>query len=136
MAFCLAQGLAQTREAATARREAFEEWLLDELDEPDGEDLIDPQLFQQWQLTLTRPDALPPAPPVFRAELTGTDGRHRRYAVIPVKRGDETRWLDPAGFELAVSSDEGPDGGNIFRSDFELRTSGRSAGVSRVFRPA
>lgn len=136
VAFCLAQGLAQTREAATARRDAFEEWLLVELDEPDGEDLIDPQLFQQWLLTLARPDALPPAPPVFHAELTGTDGRHRRYAVIPVKRGDETRWLDPAGFELAVSSDGGPDGGKIFRSDFELRTSGRSAGVSRVFQPA
>lgn len=136
VAFCLAQGLEQTREAATARRVEFETWLLDEFDEPGGEDLIDPQLFQQWQLSLARPDAVPPVPAVYRADLTGTDGLHRRYTVIPVKRGDETHWLDPAGFELAVSEEDGPEGGNLFRSDFELRTAGRAAGVSRVFRPA
>ena len=136
VAFCLAQGLEQTREAATARRAAFEAWLLDEFDEPNGENLIDPQLFQQWQLSLAKPNAVPVAPPVFRADLTGTDGKNRRYAVIPVKRGDDTHWLDPAGFELAISEDDRPYGGNLFRSDFELRTVGKTAGVSRVFRPA
>lgn len=136
VAFCLAQGLAQTREAATERRAEFDAWLDDEVDDPDAEARIDPQYFQRWQTSLRALEAIPPVPPSFGAQLTGTDGRNGRYAVIPVRDGDHTLWLDPAGFELAVSEDEGPAGSNLFRSDFELRTVGRTAAVSRIFRPA
>ena len=136
VAFCMSQGLAQTRETATQRRVAFDAWLDDEFDEPDAEDRIDPQYFQQWQSSLRRQDAAATAQESYGAELTGTDGRNRRYAVIPVSDGDNTRWLDPAGFELAVSKADGPDGRRLFRSDFELRTAGKRAGVIRTFRPA
>ncbi|GFM29088.1 DEAD/DEAH box helicase [Novosphingobium sp. PY1] len=136
VAFCLAQGLARTREAATARRPEFDAWLEDDLEEPDSEDRIDPQLFQRWQASLPRRDASETPPELLSAELTGTLGHRQRYAVIPIKDGDRIRWLDPAGFELAVSAARKPDGRNLFRSDFELRTTGPQAAVVRSFRPA
>jgi hypothetical protein len=136
VAFCLAQGLEQTREAATERRAEFDAWLDDKVENTDAEARIDPQYFQQWQASLRIVEAIPPVLPSFGAQLTGTDGRNRRYAVIPVRDGDHTRWLDPAGFELAFSEDEGPQGFNLFRSDFELRIAGKTATVSRIFRSA
>lgn len=135
VAFCLSQGLAQTREAAAQRRPAFETWLDEEIDDVVAEDRIDPQLFQQWQSSLTQREPDAPAQEAIDARLTGTDGRNRRYAVVAVKDGDDTRWLDPAGFELAVSKAQTPSGSRLFRSDFELRTAGNRAGVVRVFRP-
>jgi hypothetical protein len=67
-------------------------------------------------------------------ELTGTNGRRRRYNVIPAKRDERVHWIDPAGFELAQSDDIfdefGPD---AIRSDFELRTDSIEAHVHRVF---
>jgi hypothetical protein len=53
-AFALSQRLAQTREAASARRDEFEAWLEDEFDEIASDDLIDPQNFLRWQLSLGR----------------------------------------------------------------------------------
>lgn len=136
VAFNLSQGLARTREAATLRRQEFDAWLEEEKAAPDGEDRIDPQLFQRWQASLPRQDAPETAQEAFDAQLTGTQGHRRRYAVIPVEDGDRTLWLDPAGFELAVSGEKRPEGRNPFRSDFELRTAGKRAGVVRAFRPA
>lgn len=136
VAFCLAQGLARTREAATARRPEFDAWLEENIDEPDGEDLIDPQLFQRWQASLPRRDAPETPPELFNADLTGTQGHRQRYAVIPIEDGDRTRWLDPAGFELAVSVGRRPNDRNPFRSDFDLRTAGPQAVVVRSFQPA
>lgn len=136
VAFCLSQGLAQTREAAAQRRAAFEAWLEDEILIVEAEDRIDPQYFQQWQLSFPLPEAALATQSSYSALLTGTDGRNLRYAVIPVSHGDDTRWLDPAGFELAVSRADGPNGSRRFRSDFELRTEDRRAAVVRVFRPA
>src|SRR3546814_14015997 len=94
-----------------------------------AEDRIDPQHVQQWQTSLAvhEPDA--PEQESIDARLTGTDGRNRRYAVVAVRDGDDTRWLDPAGFELAVSKAQTPSGSRLFRSDFELRTAGNRAGV-------
>src|SRR3546814_14499792 len=65
VAFCLSQGLAQTREAAAQRRPAFETWLDDEIDDVVAEDRIDPQHFQQWQTSLARHE--PDAPEIGRA---------------------------------------------------------------------
>ncbi|MGQ3074170.1 MAG: DEAD/DEAH box helicase [Ferrovibrionaceae bacterium] len=134
VAFALSQGLAQTRDAATAQRGEFEAWLEDELDEVASEDLIDPQYFLRWQLSLRREarDRIEDRPELV--ELTGTDGRRHRYNVIPVRREGRVRWIDPAGFELAQSDDIfdkfGP---GAIRSDFELRTEGAEAQVHRIF---
>lgn len=135
VAFCLSQGLAQTRELAAARRSEFERWLDGQLVVDDADNLIDPQLFQQWRASLLKPEVAAAAQVSFDADLTGTDGRRRHYAVIPVQIDGETRWLDPAGFELAVSQDRGPTNSDLFRSDYELRISGQRYGVLPTFRP-
>lgn len=134
VAFALSQSLAQTREAAAARREEFEAWLNDGFEDIESEDLIDPQLFLQWQGTLprrTREAAVVRPQP---AALTGTDGRRQRYNVIPIPDGPVVRWLDPAGFELARSEDiigefEDPSPTN----DYELRAGRRGSSVHRTF---
>lgn len=130
-AFALSQGLAQTREAAGGRRDDFEAWLEDELDAARGaghsrgvaSDLIDPQHFLRWQLSLGRGvrDVFDDLPELVA--LTGTNGRHRRYNVIPAQRDGRVSWLDPAGFELAQSDDIFDEfGPGAIRSDYELRT--------------
>ncbi|WP_240654800.1 DEAD/DEAH box helicase [Croceicoccus ponticola] len=134
VAFALSQGLAQTREAATARRGEFEAWLEDELDEVASEDLIDPQHFLRWQLSLGRDvrDVFEDLPELV--ELTGTNGRRHRYNVIPARRDGHVRWIDPAGFELAQSDDIFDEfGPGAIHSDFELRTEGAEAQVYRTF---
>src|SRR3546814_7559027 len=94
-----------------------------------AEDRIDPQHVQQWQTSLAvhEPDA--PEQESIDARLTGTDGKNRRYAVVAVRDGDDTRWLDPAGFELAVSKAQTPSGSRLFRSDFERDVSRRVFGL-------
>ena len=135
IAFTLSQGLARTREEASARRPQFESWLKEGYDDLETEDLIDPQLFLAWQGSLPRRvgDAAPNLPePV---NLTGTDGRRDRYSVIPVSERGLVRWLDPAGFELAQSDDvlgDFPPGSTI-HNDYELRANRRGAEVFRTF---
>jgi len=133
VAFCLSQGLAQTRADAEQLRAKFEEWLEDFLIVPDGEDLIDPQYFQQWQQSLPKPTLAAAEQRTFHTQLTGTDGRRGRYAVIPVRKADQTHWLDPAGFELAVSNNVPIVGRNSFRRDYELSTANDSAEVQLTF---
>ncbi len=134
VAFALSQNLAQTREAAAGRRDDFEAWLNDEFEDIESEDLIDPQLFLQWQGTLPR---RPPEAAVERPEpvaLTGTDGRRQRYSVIPIADGALVRWLDPAGFELARSEDVlGEFDDRLINNDYELRTDRRISVVHRTF---
>jgi len=135
VAFCLSQGLAQTREVALARRVEFETWLDEQLVAVETDNLIDPQLFQQWRASLPKPKPTATAQVSFETDLTGTDGRRGRYAVIPVQAEGETRWLDPAGFELGVSPGNGPNRRDLYQSDYELRTVGRLPSVVRTFRP-
>jgi hypothetical protein len=136
VAFCLAQGMAPTREAAGARRREFDAWLDEEEDDPTSEDRIDPQLFLRWQASLRRAEDAARAALQMRASLTGTTGARGHYAVIPVPRGDETAWLDPAGFELAFSRGRARVGARPSRSDYELVTAGGEPTVTRLFRPA
>jgi len=136
VAFCLAQGLAPTREAASARRGEFDVWLNESQGNPTSEDRIHPQLFLRWQESLARVEEAAAAAPRIRAALTGTTGKRGRYAVIPVKRGDGTAWLDPAGFELAITHPMVRVGARASRSDFELVTGGGEPTVRRLFRPA
>lgn len=135
IAFTLSQGLARTREEASARRPQFESWLNEGYDDLETEDLIDPQLFLAWQGSLPRRvgDAATNLPePV---NLTGTDGHRDRYSVIPVSERGLVRWLDPAGFELAQSDDVLGDflPGSTIRNDYELRANRRGAEVFRTF---
>jgi uncharacterized iron-regulated membrane protein len=135
VAFCLAQGLAPTREAASARRLEFDAWLDEEQDDPASEDRIDPQLFLRWQASLPRAEGAAGAASQMRAALTGTTGARGHYAVIPVRRNDRTAWLDPAGFELAVTRPSARVGTRPSRSDFELVTAAGEPTVRRLFRP-
>jgi hypothetical protein len=68
--------------------------------------------------------------------LTGTIGARGRYAVMPVSRGEGIAWLDPAGFELAVTRAGARVGRQPARDDFELATTGDDPTVTRLFKPA
>ncbi|MEA1832546.1 DEAD/DEAH box helicase [Methylobacterium durans] len=136
VAFCLAQGIAPTREAAGTRRREFDAWLNEEEDVPTSEDRIDPQQFLRWQASLPRAEGSALAAPPIGATLTGTSGTRGRYVVMPVTRGGETAWLDPAGFELAITRAPVRVGGRPSRSDYELVTAGDEPIVTRLFRPA
>src|SRR3546814_4914412 len=98
--------------------------------------IFDPQHFLRWQLSLGRDvrDLFDDLPELV--ELTGTDGRRRRYNVIPARRDGRVGWMDPAGFELAQSDDIFDEfGPGAIRSDYELRTDGRGAHVHRSEEP-
>ncbi len=105
VAFALSQGVAKTRDEATERSDEYKTWLLAETGKQEPEDLIDPQLFLRWRASLPHTDAAAQASRTFSASLSGTDGRHDRYSVTPIVRDGSIRWLDPAGFELAFSTD-------------------------------
>lgn len=136
VAFCLAQGLASTREAAGRRRDAFDAWLGQELDEPTSEDRIDPQFFLRWQASLPRGETPTRPPEQMQALLTGTEGKRGRYSVMPVTRDEGTAWLDPAGYELAITRGLLPTGRRLSRNDYELVTVGGEPTVTRLFQPA
>jgi hypothetical protein len=137
VAFALSQNLAQTREAAAERRKEFDAWLNEEFEDIEPEDLIDPQLFLQWQGGLPRRERVTAADGPEAVQLTGTNGRRQRYSVIPVENGAVIRWLDPAGFELARSDDilgEFPT--RSIGNDYELRIGRRETAVHRTFSAA
>ncbi|MGE4592482.1 MULTISPECIES: DEAD/DEAH box helicase [Alcaligenes] len=135
VAFCLSQGLAQTREIATTRRKEYDEWLSGELGDVTSEDLIDPQWFLRWQRSLPRAERTATTTPKVKVDLTGTNGARGRYAVIPIAREGSIAWLDPAGFELAVSNGNHRLSSRAVRSDYELKMSGEIPTVTRLFRP-
>lgn len=134
VAFALSQSLASTREAASQRRNEFEAWLRAEYVEIEAEDLIDPQYFLEWEASLPRRGHSSITDDPETAELTGSDGRHRVYKVIPVTSGNVVRWLDPAGFELARSERGAHEHGNRdVRNDYELRKGRRGSIVHKIF---
>lgn len=136
VAFCLARGLEQTRDAAEGRRGQYDSWLANQFDAPSSEDRIDPQLFLRWHESLqSREEASVPVRQ-FNARLTGTTGEKGRYAVVPVSRGAHVAWLDPAGFELAITDEALTVSLWATRSDYELNATGTTPTVARVFRPS
>ena len=131
VAFCQAQGLADTREAAARRRPEFDAFLRGQIAAPTADDFIDPQQFLAWQRQLPRSD-VPPAPAVnFGTEVFGTNGSRLRYSVVPVANPLGTTWFDAAGFALASSIGMAVRG-DPFRNDFDLRTDGDPR-VERAF---
>jgi hypothetical protein len=132
IAFCLAQGLAQTRKIASTLRPEFNTFLLTALPNPIADDFIDPQQFLAWQ----RQQAETARPAVEAREtvavLTGTDGARGRYGVIPVQLSRQTIWLDAAGYALATSTNVADLHPSEHHHDYELRTDGRPR-IQRVF---
>lgn len=117
------------------RRSEFERWINDEYESLDADDLIDPQLFLEWQHSLLHTAVEHVESGAENGELTGTDGRLSHYAVIPFQQGDVINWIDAAGYELARSTNEQRlYSSKSNRNDFELRIRHRSASVKRVFK--
>ena len=136
VAFSLSQGLAHTREEASARHTEFATWLDTNYEDLEAEDLIDPQLFLGWQGSLPLRARDEPANLPQPVNLTGTNGHRGRYNVIPVSARGLVRWLDPAGFELARSDNvlgDFPNGSTI-HNDYELRANRRGAEVFQTFK--
>jgi hypothetical protein len=131
VAFCQAQSLADTREAAARRRPEFDAFLRGQLPMPTADDFIDPQQFLAWQRQLPRGDVAPAPAINLGAALVGTDGNRGRYGVLPVADPAGTTWFDAAGFALARTHGV-PLGGDAYRSDFELSTVGPPR-VERAF---
>ena len=131
IAFCLAQGLAGTREDANQRRPEFDAYLRVQIAAPTADDFIDPQQFLAWQRQLPRGDVVPAAAINLGAALTGTDGGRQRYGVVPVNTQTGTTWYDAAGFALAHSPGMALRG-DAYRSDYELLTDG-NVRVERAF---
>jgi hypothetical protein len=131
VAFCQAQGLADTREDAERRRPDFDAFLHRHLPALVADDFIDPQQFLAWQRQLPRGALAPEAALNFGAALVGTDGNRARYGVLPVADPNGTTWFDAAGFALARTNGVALRG-DAHRSDFELLTVGPPR-VERVF---
>lgn len=134
VAFALAQGLARTRDEASALRAAFQTWLGERDAEIEAEDLIDPQMFMEWQRSLPRAERHAVAANTVSAQIIGTTGARGMYRVVPVLAGDTINWLDAAGYVLAQSPSEGaPFQGRLHGDDFQLHTDGAEHYVRRVF---
>lgn len=132
VAFVLSLGVAKSRPDAEAMRALYLAWLEDELIFPDSEDQIDPRNLLNWSRTLRVQQASTPKRAPIAASLAGTDGRAGRYSVIPVQSGNRIRWLDAAGFLLAVS--ETPEGSPRLprqSDDFDLVIEGHDVSVVR-----
>jgi hypothetical protein len=127
VAFCLAQGLANTRDEAAARRPSFEVWLASVEPQPTPENLIDPRHFLTWQRTLPRPAESAEGSRTSAANLTGSDGRRGVYDVVPINRDGFVDWIDAGGYALARSaSAPGLLTARPERRDFTLNTHHRT----------
>lgn len=103
VAFALAQGLAGTRSEAAQRRLEFESWMESKYDDIGAEDWIDPRYFLRWQRSLVTRRNDPARVRFIEARLTGTNGQRATYSVVPVLSPEAVHWIDPSGFELAIS---------------------------------
>lgn len=124
IAFSLSQGIAHSREDAIPLKREFLDWM-DARDEPiaGDEDLIDPRHFLEWARSRrTAPSEKKPSP-TLPARLSGTEGNQGKYSVIPIQLDGGLKWIDPAGFQLAVSPDN-PEmlGLRMYNHDFDLVT--------------
>jgi hypothetical protein len=104
VAFCLAQGLARTREEAATQRNSFGAWLVSGGLEPTAEDLIDPRHYLAWQRSLPRQVEAAEGARASAANLTGADGRRGTYDVRPIPREGFVDWIDAAGYSVARSA--------------------------------
>ena len=136
VAFALSRGLANTRADGAKLSRDYKIWMAHENVINEADDWIDPRKFLAWELSLKVQRIKISRPRHFDAELTGTDGRRERYSVLPLLHSGKLHWMDPSGFELAISP--APSSGHDLshRDDFELRMRNGIWKVSRVFRAA
>ena len=134
VAFALAQGIVGTRDEGNVRRADYEAWLIQRGIAIEDEDLIDPQLFLEWQRSLPKPDPAPVTSRSVSASLTQVAGERNRYAVRPLIGPDGVIWLDPAGYQVAQSElmPSGSDG-NASTRDYELLNDAYGVRVVRTF---
>ncbi|MBA8906054.1 DEAD/DEAH box helicase [Aminobacter ciceronei] len=136
VAFTMSQGIARSRDDMGILRTEFLDWMhqREDFDPKDSEALIDPQNFLQWARGRTSAATDKPRFRSLPADLEGTDGRNGQYSVIPIERPDLIQWIDPAGYQLAVSARSrllrSPE---IFRYDFQLGAAGHHPEVTRTF---
>ncbi|MGE8148948.1 DEAD/DEAH box helicase [Pseudomonas frederiksbergensis] len=135
VAFTLSQGLAQTREAALQLRPDFERWLYENYTDIEGDDLISPRFFLEWERSLPSEEEDIDIALSEEVILTGTNAQNSPYSVIPIVDGKTVRWLDPAGFELARAKHEEE---NIIqrspRNGYELRSDWQGISVYETFK--
>jgi hypothetical protein len=134
VAFALAQGVAGTREIATTMRTQFEAWLVARGGAIADDDLIDPKLFNEWNVS--RPRAARPASSKqpMPAELIGVRGDLGRYAVLPIETAGGWTWIDPAGYLVARSAavpqvDSPP----TVQQDYELEHNSMGSWIYRTY---
>lgn len=135
-AFALSQGLIRTRDEAEARRPEFEAWLERMFVDhpPTPEDYIDPRQFNEWRSSLQEREPRIDFGMDDDAVLTGTDGRHGRYRVIPQGREGVVAWLDASGFELAQGDDLiGEFTDASIHNDYDLNVADDRAWVTKSF---
>jgi len=101
VAFAMAQGLAKTRDEGANQRREYDAWLQGTVEDAGVEALIDPQRFLEWQRSLRGRVRIRPTQEVHEVKLTGTDGKLRKYNVIPVLEDDGINWIDASGYSLA-----------------------------------
>jgi len=135
VAFALSLGLARSRREAAKLRADYINWLAKELGvDPGGEGQIDPGNLLKWARTQPAPEMVKASRRPIDVELSGTDGRAGLYSVIPVKSKSRIRWLDAAGYRLAISPipEDFPRGSGL-SGDYDLVVRDGKASVSRVF---
>jgi len=135
VAFALSMGLAKSRTEAAGMRASFLAWLDDEMeDAATSEDKIDPRWLLKWSRSIQSERARTTRRRAIPAELSGTDGRRERYAVIPVRSPNRIRWLDASGYRLAVSDipNDFP-AGTQQTSDYDLVIRDGAATVIKTF---
>jgi len=103
VAFSLAQGIAKTRNEAELLRPEFNTWLKKFHGVSEADNFIDPQLFLEWQRSLTKTIPKGLRRKTYEARLTQTTGGKKGYKVIPILQDDIIIWIDPSGYELAQS---------------------------------
>jgi hypothetical protein len=134
VAFALAQGVAGTREIATAMRAQFEAWLVARGGPIADEDLIDPQLFNEWNASRPRAERSASSKLSVPAELSGVRGDLGRYAVRPIEKAGQWMWIDPAGYLIARSAavpqvDSAP----TVQHDYELEYDSMGSWIHRTY---
>ena len=128
-------GLAKTREEGGILRRDFLEWVAETMgDNVSDEDQIDPRRFLEWSRASRPPRVRHSRRRAIPVDLSGTDGRLERYAVMPVRSRRQIRWLDASGYQLAVSEiPEEWHTGTLQTRDYDLTVQNDEAKVVRTF---
>jgi hypothetical protein len=133
VAFALAQGLVGTREEGQALRGEFDIWLLSRGKPIADEDLIDPQLFMDWNRSRPQPQPAAALSWTVAAVLNDVEGTRNSYPVRPIPTDGGVIWIDPAGFKVALSDTIPASPQHPERHDFMVANELFGVRVTRTF---